>query len=236
MLPIKQNTLLLLLALIGGVICQLQPTTTTAPLLQSETPTTSTALRVSQTTSAELPPATTTPEAVPETTAVTKSPTHLTTSDQQPETTRNAVVHPTTTAKHTTASHKLPVNPANQHTSTTSAVAPPAPPAPPPVGGGGGSPQTIKPGPPDVSTAMKGQGDGILEYGSCMVLESECFDKCTNGIYSMTCIDGGLCLCQGDNNSGLTDEVSASNESSGAVWIYGVSVIVVVTAITTAFV
>ncbi|KAJ1820219.1 hypothetical protein LPJ56_003486, partial [Coemansia sp. RSA 2599] len=80
-------------------------------------------------------------------------------------------------------------------------------------GGGGGevAAPDATPAPANVITATKGTG-GILEYGECISFESQCNGLCSYGIYSMNCIDGGICLCfkdDPDNTDTGTEEADA---------------------------
>ncbi|KAJ2744886.1 hypothetical protein GGI20_002615 [Coemansia sp. BCRC 34301] len=113
--------------------------------------------------------------------------------------------------------------PPAQHTTPTPAVATPTTTLKtttvgggvPALGGGGGSPETGKPKPANVFTATVGSG-GVLEYGSCITFESQCNDLCSNGVYSMNCVSGGVCMCyQDDPESAATEPDPSANAAVG---------------------
>ncbi|KAJ2725549.1 hypothetical protein GGI07_001177 [Coemansia sp. Benny D115] len=116
-----------------------------------------------------------------------------------------AAVEPTTPARSTTT--KAGAGGAASSRTTSAAAAAAAPDAPASTttqqngnmlgaagGGGGEQPVLGTPPPANVMTATRGTG-GILEYDQCIDFESQCNTMCSYGIYSMNCIDGGICLC-----------------------------------------
>ncbi|KAJ2586847.1 hypothetical protein H4R99_008335, partial [Coemansia sp. RSA 1722] len=82
-------------------------------------------------------------------------------------------------------------------------------------GGGGGDVATPgnTPAPANVMTATKGTG-GILEYGECIDFENQCNGMCSYGIYSMNCIDGGICLCFKDDPDNTDTDTGADEDTA----------------------
>ncbi|KAJ2450363.1 hypothetical protein EV183_004346 [Coemansia sp. RSA 2336] len=184
-------------------------TTNTAVLPGNETPTT-TPLQVAPTTPTPAVPTTT--HTTPPAQATTTKPPATSTPLATTTTPKPAV---TTTPK-PTATTSTPTTPAEA--TTTSTTHPPA--GMGAAGGGGGAPPAnTSPAPPNVITATQGSG-GILDYGSCVEFESQCNSLCSYGIYSMNCVDGGICLCYDEDPNASSDsdgsEVDGSDTTSGA--------------------
>ncbi|KAJ2850152.1 hypothetical protein IWW36_002109 [Coemansia brasiliensis] len=182
-------------------------TTDTAVLPGTETPTHA-PTPTPTTTLQQVPPTTTTPTPAAPTTTHTNPPAQATTTT--PLATTTPTPKPTVTSKTT---------PPADTTSTTSTTHPPG--GMGAAGGGGGAPPAnTSPAPANVITATQGSG-GILDYGSCVEFESQCNSLCSYGIYSMNCVDGGICLCYDEDPNATTDsdgsEVDGSDTSiSGA--------------------
>ncbi|KAI7833744.1 hypothetical protein BX661DRAFT_177459 [Kickxella alabastrina] len=85
------------------------------------------------------------------------------------------------------------------------------------AGGGGGGEQPVlgTPLPISVTTATKGSG-GVLEYGQCILFESQCNTMCSYGVFSMDCVDGGVCLCHNDdpNDTETGAEVNGDDKTT----------------------
>ncbi|PIA15155.1 hypothetical protein COEREDRAFT_88015 [Coemansia reversa NRRL 1564] len=183
-------------------------------------------------------PSDTTPahDVAPTTTLANDAPTTPTPAAAPPTTTKPSKITPTPTPTDTPTTTK-------QGASTTSPEATtPAVPAPGGLGaagGGGGDQPALTSEPDNVYTATKGSG-GILEYGSCLEFENQCNSLCTEGIYSMNCVDGGLCLCYekvssdsaNENDGSKGGNASATSDSFAARQLsaWGLSAIVILVA------
>ncbi|KAJ2502102.1 hypothetical protein GGH96_001380 [Coemansia sp. RSA 1972] len=152
--------------------------------------------------------------------ATTPTPVKVTTSAVTPATTPRTTAP--AAAATTSSTHTTPA-PAKVTTPTTPAAAAATPDTTtiPPVGGvgaaggGGGDPPPSTTPPANVMTATQGSG-GLLDYGSCIEFESQCNTLCSYGIYSMDCLNGGICLCYKDdpNDTDSGSEVDSSDDST----------------------
>ncbi|KAJ2610995.1 hypothetical protein H4S08_003361 [Coemansia sp. RSA 1365] len=186
---------------------------------------------------ADVPPATTPAHDV----APTTTPAHDTLTTPTP-----AVAVPTTTKPSKITPTPTPADTPTttiQGASTTSPEATtPAVPAPGGLGaagGGGGDQPALKSEPDNVYTATQGSG-GILEYGTCLKFENQCNTLCTDGIYSMNCVDGGICLCyekvssdsanENDGSKGGSSPITSDSFASRQLSAWSISAMVVIVA------
>ncbi|KAJ2807943.1 hypothetical protein H4R20_001076 [Coemansia guatemalensis] len=142
----------------------------------------------------------------------TTTPAHATTTTPTPA---GAAAATTSTPKTTPTPTPTPATTKSSTSTTSPDTTTPAVPAPGDLGaagGGGGNQPALTSEPNNVYTATQGSG-GILDYGSCLEFESQCNSLCTDGIFSMNCVDGGICLCYEDTSS---DSVSEDDGSDGA--------------------
>ncbi|KAJ2083906.1 hypothetical protein H4R24_000436 [Coemansia sp. RSA 988] len=152
-----------------------------------------------------------------------------------------ADVAPTTTSmpKTTPTPTPIPATTKSSTFTTTSDTTAPTVPAPGDLGaagGGGGNQPVLTSEPDNVYTATQGSG-GILDYGSCLEFESQCNSLCTDGIFSMNCVDGGICLCYEDTSSNSVSEhdggdgaTSSDSSTTRQLSVWGISAMVILVA------